>query len=183
LVAGAARGDQRCWDRLVAKLTPLVRGVARGHRLSPADVDDVAQATWYRLVMHIGTLREPERLPAWLATTARRESLRTLGRGQRQIPHGDDLPEPEPADDGVDAGLLRRERDAALWDAVGRLRPSDQTLLRLLVGDEKAAEERSYRDIADTLGIAVGSIGPTRGRALQRLRAELSDAEALRPAA
>jgi len=183
LVAGAASGDQRCWDRLVRGLSPLVRAVARAHRLSAVDVDDVTQATWCRLVAHIGALRDPERVPAWLATTARRESLRTLGRSQRQIPHGDDLPEPNPSGEGVEAELLRRERDEVLWTAVERLRESDQTLLRMLVSHGPDGDERSYQDIASTLGVAIGSVGPTRGRALQRLRDALEDAETLRPLA
>jgi RNA polymerase sigma factor (sigma-70 family) len=183
LVAGAARGDQRCWEPLVQRLTPLVRGVARAHRLSPADVDDVTQATWCRLVANIATLRDPERLPAWLATTARRESLRTLGRARRQIPCGDDLPEPDPSGEGPESNVMRQERDAALWAAVGRLRGSDQALLHLLVGDESIGEERSYREIAEQLGMAVGSIGPTRGRALQRLRSAVGDPDVLGPLA
>ena len=183
LVAGAADGDETCWERLVERLTPLVCSVARSHRLSPSDTEDVCQATWCALVAHVSTLRDPERLPGWLATTARRESLRALDRARRQVPHGDDLPEPQFAEPSVDEHLLRHERDAALWAAVGRLRHSDQRLLHLLVAREDAAREPSYREIADTLGVAVGSVGPTRGRALQRLRTLLPDPEVLRPAA
>ena len=183
LVTGAAAGNERCWEQLVQRLSPLVRNVARGHRLSPSDIDDVCQSTWCALVAHLSALRDPERLPAWLATTARRESLRTLARAQRQLPYGDDLPEPEPDTASPDDQLLRRERDVALWAAVGSLQPRDQTLLRLLVADEDASPERSYRHVADTLGVAVGSVGPTRGRALARLRGVLADSDAVTPLA
>ncbi len=182
-MAGAASGDQICWERLVARLTPLVRSVARSHRLSPSDAEDVYQATWCALVAHISALREPERLPGWLATTARRESLRALDRARRQVPHGDDLPEPQVAEPSVDEHVLRHERDAALWAAVGRLRHSDQRLLRLLVAREGTGPEPSYREIADTLGVAIGSVGPTRGRALRRLHGALADPDVLGPAA
>ncbi len=183
LVAGAAAGDEACWTRLVECLSALVRGVARAHRLTPADVEDVTQATWCKLVAHISTLRDAERLPAWLVTTARRESLRTLAGAQRQIPHGDHLPEPNVSEPSVDEGVLRDERDAELWAAVGRLRPSDQALLRMLVAEDGSGQERSYREIADTLGVAVGTIGPTRGRALGRLHETLADPDGLRPLA
>ncbi len=183
LVAGAAAGDQRCWEHLVNRFSPLVRGVARAYRLAPSDVEDVTQTTWWKLVEHVSTLRDAERLPGWLATTARRESLRTLNRGQRQIPHGDDLPEPSVAEPSVEARILRRERDVELWSAVGRLRRSDQALLRMLVAEDGSGRERSYREIADTLGVAVGTIGPTRGRALERLRDVLPDPDGLRPLA
>ena len=183
LVAGAAGGDEICWERLVARLTPLVCGVARSYRLSPSDTEDVCQATWCALVTHISALRDPERLPGWLATTARRESLRALERARRQVPHGDDLPEPQVAEPSADEHLLRHERDVALWAAVARLRHSDQRLLQMLVAREGTGREPSYREIADTLGVAVGSVGPTRGRALQRLRGALRDPDVLRPAA
>ncbi len=175
LVAGAAAGDQACWARLVQRLTPLVCGVARSHGLPAADVDDVCQTTWCALVAHIATLRDAERLPGWLATTARRESLRVLTRDRRQMPAGDDLPEPGTAEPSIDEQVLRRERDVQLWRAVGRLRHSDQRLLRMLVAEDGTGREHSYREIADTLGVAVGTIGPTRGRALERLRGELGD--------
>lgn len=183
LVAGAAAGHQPSWERLYERLSPLVRGVARAHRLSPADVEDVAQATWCKLVASVATLRDPERLPAWLVTTARREALRTLNRAQRQIPHGDDLPEPAIPEPSVHEHVLRDERDAELWAAVGRLRPSDQVLLRMLVADDGSGAELSYQEIADTLGVAVGSVGPTRGRALRRLHGALTDPDVLRPLA
>lgn len=182
LVAGAAEGKESCWVQLVQRLSPLVRNVARAHRLSPSDTEDVCQSTWCALVAHLSALRDPERLPAWLATTARRESLRTLARAQRQVPYGDDLPEPEADAASPDEGLLRRERDLALWAAVRSLRPRDQTLLRLLVAED-TTPERSYRHIADTLGVAVGSVGPTRGRALERLRGALDDRDGVTPLA
>jgi len=182
LATGAAAGDQASWEQLVHRLSPLVRGVARGYRLAPVDVDDVCQATWCRLVEHIASLRSAERLPAWLATTARRESLRTLQRAQRQIPYGDDLPEPHDVG-SLDEDMLRRERDTQLWTALGRLRSSDQALLRMLVAADGLGEEQSYREVAQSLGVAVGSVGPTRGRALRRLCDALSDPDALRPLA
>src|SRR6266436_6635561 len=78
LVRGASSGDRQAWNALVDRFHPMVYAVARGHRLSPSDAADVAQTTWLRLVEHLDRINHAERLGAWLATTARRESLRLL---------------------------------------------------------------------------------------------------------
>src|ERR1700736_5759838 len=87
----AAAGDATAWDALVGRYSNLVWAVARGHRLNAADAADVSQTTWLRLVEHLDRIEQPERVGAWLATTARRESLRVLRMAGRQIPNGDDF--------------------------------------------------------------------------------------------
>src|SRR4051794_19123105 len=109
LVAAAAEGDQVAWDGLVDRFNGLVWSVARAHRLSPVDAADVVQTTWLRLVEHLGRLQEPERVGAWLATTARRECLRILRSSARQLVT-EELPEPV-STEPPDAGLLAEERD------------------------------------------------------------------------
>jgi RNA polymerase sigma factor (sigma-70 family) len=169
LVHSAARGDHRAWDALVDEFGGLVWSVARAHRLSDADAADVAGATWLALVENLDSVRDAERVGAWLATTARRECLRVLRGAKRQIPTGDELGE-EPAD-APDLGgdLLTEERDAVLWSAFERLPARDQALLRLLVADPQP----SYEEISAALEMPIGSIGPTRARSLERLRREL----------
>src|SRR4029453_18667389 len=78
LVKAATGGDQRSWDELVRRHARLVWSIARAHGLAAADAADVSQTVWLRLVEYVGTLREPTRLPGWLSTAARRESLRVL---------------------------------------------------------------------------------------------------------
>jgi RNA polymerase sigma factor (sigma-70 family) len=167
LVRRAGSGDQAAWDILVARYSSLVWSVARAHRLAPADAADVAQTTWLRLVEHLGRLREPERLPAWLVTTARRECLRLLQLGRREYPDTvtDNLVDAQDAP--VDAGLLADERDRTLWRCFRRLSEQCQLILRILM----ATPPPSYADVSAALGIPMGSIGPTRGRCLDRLRA------------
>src|SRR4051794_31661081 len=113
LVHAAASGDHGACEALVDEFGGLVWAVARAHRLSAADAADVAGATWLRLVAHLDNLREADRVGAWLATTARRECLRVLRHGQRQMPAGDDVdPQPsEPTD--IAAELMTAERDVA----------------------------------------------------------------------
>lgn len=174
IVIAAARGDEAAWRRLVDRYSSLLWAVTRAHRLNGDDAADVVQTTWLRLIEHLSNIKNPDGIGAWLATTARRECLRSLRHGARCQPSDEVdvlVDEEVPA---VDVGLLRDERDAALWNAFKRLPPRDQALLRMLTAEPTP----SYEEIGAALGVAIGSIGPKRGRALERLRRELVAAEA-----
>ncbi len=164
LVRAAAEGDRAAWDGLVDRYNGLVWSVARSFRLASADASDVVQTTWLRLVEHLGSLQDPERVGAWLATTARREALRTLRHSARQVPT-EELPDAG-TDAQLDAALLVAERDRALWQAFGGLSERCQALLRVLVADPPP----SYDEISASMDMPIGSIGPTRQRCLERLR-------------
>jgi RNA polymerase sigma factor (sigma-70 family) len=166
LIHAAAAGDQAAWDEIVNRFSGLVWATARAHRLSRDDAADVAQTTWLRLVENLDRIREPEKVGAWLATTARHESLRVIRRGTREQPSDEpDLFE-APSDEMFDRLLVERERDGALWRAFAKLSERCKTLLRLLVSDE----EPSYEEIGAALGMPIGAIGPTRIRCLDKLR-------------
>ena len=172
LVLRARGGDSRAWELLVDRLGPRVFAVARAHRLSWADANDVYQVTWYRLLTHIDSIREPERVGAWLASTARHESVRLLKRIGRQVPSGDDedFEASDPLTPPPDARLLATERQIALWDALGTLPPHCQRLLRLFMADPPP----TYEEVTVALDMPQGSIGPTRRRCLEKLRGKLS---------
>lgn len=166
VVARAAAGDEQAWHELVAEFGGLVWAIARAHRLSPTDAAEVSQTTWTRLVEHVDRLNDPARVGPWLATTARRECLSVLRRGARVVPRGDELPD-QPSDaPGHGAGLMEQERNDALWKAFESLHTRDRALLRMLIDDPRP----SYDEISAALDMPVGSIGPTRARALERLR-------------
>ena len=167
LLEAAARGDQEAWHALVDRYASLLWSIARAHRLSDADAADAVQTTWLKLVENLGRIKEPERLPGWLATTTRHECLRQLRRTDRERPADDQVWQSEPASGpAVDAALLLGERDAALWRALDKLSDQCRRLLRVLM----ATPPPSYAEVADALGMPVGSIGPTRQRCLARLR-------------
>jgi RNA polymerase sigma factor (sigma-70 family) len=168
LTGRAAAGDEAAWNELISRYSRLLWAIGAQHRLSPADAADVYQTTWLRLVEHIDRIAEPERIGAWLATTARRECLRVIQTSARQVPVGDDFPElVAPASDPA-AELLRAERDAELRQAMSCLRERDEQLLLMLFADVAPG----YAEIAETLGMPIGSIGPTRARSLERVRRE-----------
>lgn len=171
-LARAAEGEQASWDRLVERYGGLVWSVARSYRLGADDAADVSQTTWLRLVEHLGRLREPERLSAWLVTTAKRECLRVIRSRSRERTldlagiartHAD---EPPP-----DAQLMALERSATLMAAVDRLGDACQRLLRVLM----ASPPPSYEMVSAALEMPVGSIGPTRARCLGQLRKHLAE--------
>jgi RNA polymerase sigma factor (sigma-70 family) len=166
LVNAAAAGDAAAWNALVDQFAGLVWAVARSHRLSDADAADVSQTTWLRLVERLGELREPERVGAWLATTARRESLRHLRlRGRIGEADLDRVPDEE-AETAPLEGLLETERAGALRRAFARLSERCQRLLRMCMADPMP----SYEEISAAMDMPVGAIGPTRRRCLDRLR-------------
>lgn len=171
LVERARKGDQAAWDAIVGRHGNRVWSVARAHRLNSADAEDVYQVTFLRLVTHIDTIRDPNRVGAWLATTARHECLRILRRAGRAVPSSDDeiLDSPDPLLPPVDATLLADERQVTLWEALARLSEPCQRLLRVLMADP----EPTYEEVGRALGMPIGSIGPTRGRCLKHLRREL----------
>jgi RNA polymerase sigma factor (sigma-70 family) len=169
LVRAAAGGDQRAWERLVDRFSGLVWSVARAHGLNRADAADVSQTAWLRLVEHLHRLRDPERVGTWLASTARHEALRILRRDRRQVPVGDDadLEGPGSESQSTEAWALAAERSDLLWRAFAALPRRCQQLLRVLMADPPP----SYQQVAVALDMPIGSIGPTRGRCLDRLRA------------
>jgi RNA polymerase sigma factor (sigma-70 family) len=166
LVRASAAGDDEAFERLVTRFDGLLRGVIRSFRLSSWDADDVIQATWLQFLQHGRTLREPAAVSGWLATTARRQSLRVLQRHVRE--HlTDDPAHGGSADDATpDDQLLAAERRELLHDALAELPPRHKTLMRVLV----TQPELSYEDVGRLLAMPVGSIGPTRARSLDRLR-------------
>jgi RNA polymerase sigma factor (sigma-70 family) len=172
LVAAAGGGDDEAWNRLVTTFGPMVSAVISRYRLNQADAADAAQLTWIRLYEHIDRISDPDRIGAWLATTARRQCLRTLRTHGREALFGDDAPERASSDPEPGARILAMERDAALRRSFCRLDARDQTLLGLLV----ASARPDYQAVSSTLDMPVGSIGPTRQRALGRLRGHLAHA-------
>jgi RNA polymerase sigma factor (sigma-70 family) len=170
LLARMAEGDQFAWRRLIDKHERLIWSVASSFRLQRVDVQDVVQNTWLRLIQHGSTIRDPERLAGWLAVTAARESLALLRRTSRQSLRGADE---DQRDTSVDVARSAEEHDVArvLWAAVAELPPRQHSLVLTLFRDEI----RSYDDVAEKCALPRGSIGPTRARALSRLRRTLAD--------
>jgi RNA polymerase sigma factor (sigma-70 family) len=168
LVEAAASGDALAWDEIVERYAPLVVAVCRQFRLSEADLKDVSQTVWLRLVEHLHLVREPRALPGWLVTTSRRECLRVMDHSRRQTPIGGFPVEGITGEDeDISIPMLQAERRSALREAFAALSATQQELMLLLLAEPPL----TYDEISRRLGIPHGSIGPTRARAIARLRA------------
>ena len=168
LVRLAARGDRQAWERLVDQYSRLIWSITADYRLLESDAADVSQTTWLRLLEHIDRIQYPDRVGSWLAATARNECLRSLAARKRVVlgHDTDEMEETQEHGAEVDEHLLAAERDESVREAMSRLPAQWQRLLELLIADPPL----SYTEISDKLGLPVGSIGPTRGRCLARLR-------------
>jgi RNA polymerase sigma factor (sigma-70 family) len=175
LVARCRDGAAGAWATLVRRFQRLVYTVPRRAGLSEAEAADVFQLAFTRLVEHLGRLDDPGRVRAWLVTTARRETLKLLERERRTVAWpgavGEDdedplasLPDPAPLPETLLAELQEQDR---LRRAVARLDDRSRAFVELLFLHEPPL---GYAEIAARLGIAEGSIGPTRARCLDKLR-------------
>ena len=166
MISAANGGDEAAWGAIVDRFAGLVWATARAHRLAPAEAADVVQTTWLRLIENLDRIKDPERLGAWLATTARRECLRHIRLQSREFATGEDSLFEAPSEDSTERRLMVRERNAAVRRAFARISERCQGLLRLLA----APDPPSYEEIASALGMPIGAIGPTRARCLEQLR-------------
>ncbi len=155
-------------DELVRLVTPILWHCARAQGLDEAGAGDVVQTAWMRLVERASTISDPQAVLGWLLSTTRREAWR-VATVQRRA--GGEIDAEMPAripDPAVQAGL--DEQDRVLWTHVSALSERCRALLRVIA----FADRPDYARLSETLGIPVGSIGPTRGRCLATLRAALA---------
>ncbi len=170
LLESCRAGDDRAWRLLVDRYVRLVYSIPLNFGLNPIDADDVTQSTFTILMGSLSSIESEDRLGAWLATVARRQTFRHVERMRREAPSDDPGAAPA-ADEATAAG--RTEDMEWLHQGLSRL---DDRCARLLLALYFTPEpRRSYTEVAAELGLPVGSIGPTRGRCLDRLRTILTD--------
>lgn len=165
-------GDASGLDDLVRCLSPVLWHVVRAHGLDSERAQDVVQATWLTFVRRADSIAEPQAVAAWLTTTARREAWRVAKLDAKTVAVAYETLDSELAPDGSaeSVAVLGDER-TQLWHHVQQLSERCQRLMRIVAFDDRP----DYRRVAEELGMPVGSIGPTRGRCLEKLRALLGD--------
>lgn len=170
LLSAARAGSEDALGQIVNELSPLLWQVARSAGLSQGDAEDVLQTVWMRLITHLDGIHDAGALTGWLVTTTKRESWRVRAAGRKQLPADQDvfadLPEKGP---GSEEQVILEDQRRELWAAIGMLSRRCQELLRIMA----FAPRSDYATVAAALGMRVGSIGPTRGRCLAKLRALL----------
>jgi RNA polymerase sigma factor (sigma-70 family) len=171
LVADALQGDSAAWTELVHRYGRIPHAAARRFGLNREEHDDAVQRTWQRAVEHLSELRDAAALPGWLATAARHECLALLRARVREAPSGDmfDCETTSGPADVADV-LISAEEARALRRAVEDLPSSQRALMRVFL----ESPVPSYAEISHRLSMPIGSIGPSRGRAMQRLAQALA---------
>lgn len=165
----AAGGERAAWNALVDRFDQMVWSVARSFRLDEAAAHDVSQTVWLRLIENVDRINDPERLPGWLVTTCRREALRVIKKGERVIPteFEYDLADQSPS---LEEMLVEDEESRQVIHAFEELGEDCRQLLRLLTVEPAL----SYEEISEATGRPVGSLGPTRRRCVEKLKAGIT---------
>jgi RNA polymerase sigma factor (sigma-70 family) len=166
LVRAFVAGDADALDELVRRHRQVPLGAARRHLRSSAEVEDVAQETWFRFTVHAAEIREPARLAGWLWVTAANEARRRRKHAARQrlVDNIDDLLVHQPEED---VAFKTSECRAAVRRAVrARLNDRERELLALLVD----ARGLDYEQISRASVRPIGGIGPTRARIIRKLQ-------------
>jgi RNA polymerase sigma factor (sigma-70 family) len=176
LIQQCRRGSVGAWHQVLNRYERLVYSIPLRYGLSQDDAADIAQVTFTALVQNIDNLAEDSRLGAWLSTVARRSTWRLLGRKRREIP-SEHLEVTAFAESAVVLGKSVADSiehwELTDWLDTGLSQLCERCRL-LLTALYFRPELSSYAEVADHLGMPLGSIGPTRARCLKRFKRVLS---------
>ncbi len=165
-------GDPTGLDDIVRLLTPVLWHVVRAHGLDTERAQDVVQTTWLTFVRRQESIAEPQAVAAWLTTTARREAWRVAKITAKVTSVGEEVLEWElPAQRSAESEAVDIDERNRLWACVRQLSERCQRLMRIVAFDDRP----DYRGLAEEMQMPVGSIGPTRGRCLEKLKALLAE--------
>jgi len=164
-------GEREALDELVRCLTPVLWQVVRSYGIDRDRAEDVVQTTWLTLVRRHDSIADPQAVASWLTTTARREAWRVAKSDARARPVEDELLETQvPSQQSAEREAIVADEGSRLWASVRQLPARCQRLLRIVAFDDRP----DYAGIARDLNMPIGSIGPTRGRCLDKLKALLA---------
>lgn len=172
LVRRCLAGERKAWNAFVGRFGPLVYGVALRTGLRADDAADVFQTVFAAAWRNLHVLQRPGSVSFWLARIARREAWHASRLLRPAAAEVDTAPAATPAEALPDAELERAEQALLVQRALGQLDARCGRLLRILFFEEQT---RSYDEVARELGMPLGSLGPTRGRCLEKLRRALQE--------
>jgi RNA polymerase sigma factor (sigma-70 family) len=174
LIKACRKGQVEAWRALLDKYERIVFAIPRRYGLSVDDAADVTQLTFTILVESIDKLPEDSKLGGWLTTVARRHTWRLLERNRRQgVDKYAALDEGIQPPTGGDTDTLENwELGEWLDQELSKIGEFCRNLLFALYLDPG---QPSYAEVAARLGMAVGSVGPTRMRCLERLRRRMDE--------
>ena len=171
LVKACLHGDEEAWSFLIDKYKALIYSIPVKYGLPPHEAADVFQATCTELLVRLPQLREPRALPKWLMQVTHHECYRWKRQQQRLVSRDADANLPEPETPAIAESLMQQtQEEQMLREAMTVLSPQCRRLVELLFFETPS---RPYTEVAKTLGLAVGSIGFTRQKCIDRLRRQL----------
>jgi RNA polymerase sigma factor (sigma-70 family) len=177
LVARCLDGESRAWDALVLRHERLVYAIGRAYRLADEDMGDVFQEVFAALFRGLPNLRDARSLVRWLASTTERVARATALRRRREVAREvrDDLTlsRLEYQGEAIGANLERLERQHQVRIAMAGVPDRCKRLLAALYYEDPVP---TYLELAQRLGVPMGSLGPTRARCMEQLRARLEHA-------
>jgi RNA polymerase sigma factor (sigma-70 family) len=173
LLAACRQGSELSWETLVDRYQRLIYSIPRRAGLNEDQATEVFQEVFTTLVQKLNDITEPDRLHAWLVTTARRKTWRLISKErvlQIAKTHEDSADEElsvmvdeAPLPDEI---LMRLEEQHRVRQALLMLDERCQKLLTMLYYQP---EPPPYSEIAAAFGTSEGSIGPTRARCLKKM--------------
>jgi RNA polymerase sigma factor (sigma-70 family) len=163
--------DQRRRTQIVLCYRSLVEATVARFRIRPADRADAIQNTWLRFLEHAHTIRDPAAVGGWLVTTARRECLHIIRNAARENLVDPNSVELSSTESSPEISVIRAEEHLAVRVAIAELGDRAAELVDALFFNDPA----SYADVSRRLDIPIGSIGPTRVRAIRQLRRTMAD--------
>jgi len=167
LVRECLLGDQRAWERMINKYRRLIHSISFKYRATGEDAEDICQSVCIELFSSLPRLRSPGALRSWLITVTIHQSLHWKRKKGNTLEL--DAMEPNAVEEIAIAPeiVAAFEREQDMREAMSRLPPRAAELLRMLFMEQPQV---SYAEAARRLGLAEGSIGFIRGRALEKLR-------------
>ena len=173
LVKECLSGNEAAWAQLIDKYKALIYSIPIKYNLPPQEAADVFQSTCVELLVRLPELREPRALPKWLMQVAHHECYRVKRLSQRVVSRDSEENQPEPETPPIAETLVvQTQEDQMLREAMATLSPQCHRLVELLFFETPA---RPYAEVAAELGLALGSIGFTRQKCIERLRRQLED--------
>ena len=171
LVKECLSGNEEAWSLLIDKYKALIYSIPVKYSLSQHEAADVFQSTCMELLVRLPQLREPRALPKWLMQVAHHECYRLKRMNQRVVSRDAELDLPEPETPAIAESLVQQtQEEQLLREAMTALTPQCRRLVELLFFETPS---RPYTEVAAELGLAVGSIGFTRQKCIERLRRQL----------
>jgi RNA polymerase sigma factor (sigma-70 family) len=173
LVKECLAGNESAWSQLIDKYKALIYSIPIKYNLPPQEAADVFQATCVELLVRLAELREPRALPKWLMQVAHHECYRVKRLSQRVVSRDSEEDTPEPETPPIADTLVQQtQEEQMLREAMATLTPQCRSLVEMLFFESPS---RPYAEVAAELGLALGSIGFTRQKCIERLRRQLED--------